>query len=54
MNNEVDIVRVGPSLTASLETLANCQNIASINVFWRYYFGRYSSELAQLVPLPCF
>ena len=40
---------VGPSLAASLEPLAH-QNVASINLFYRYYFVRCSSELAQLVP----
>ena len=44
----------GPSLTASLESLAHCQNVASLSLFYRYYFGRCSSELAQLVPLPFF
>ena len=43
---------VGPSLAASLEPLAHCQNIASLSLFYRYYFGRCSSELAELVPLP--
>ena len=43
---------VGPSLAASLEPLAHRRNIASLSLFYRYYFGRYSSELAQLVPLP--
>ena len=43
---------VGPSLAASLEPLAHRQNVASLSLFYRYYFGRYSSELAQLVPLP--
>ena len=43
---------VGPSLAASIEPLAHCQNVASLSLFHRYYFGRYSSELAQLVPLP--
>ena len=42
---------VGPSLTASLEPLAHCRNVASFSLFYRYYFGRCSSELAQLVPL---
>ena len=42
---------VGPSLAASLEPLAHHQNVASISLFHRYYFGRCSSELAQLVPL---
>ena len=43
---------VGPSLAASLEPLADRQNVASLSLFYRYYFGRCSSELAQLVPLP--
>ena len=41
----------GPSLAASLEPLVHCQNVASLNLFYSYYFGRCSSELAQLVPL---
>ena len=40
------------SLAASLEPLAHCRNVASLSLFYRYYFGRCSSELAQLVPLP--
>ena len=43
---------VGPSLIASLELLADCRNVASLSLFYWYYFGRCSSELAQLVPLP--
>ena len=43
---------VGPSLGTSLETLAHRQNVASLSLFYRYYYGRCSSELAQLVPLP--
>ena len=43
---------VGPSLAASLEPLGHCQNVATLSLFYRYYFGRCSSELAQLVPLP--
>ena len=43
---------VGPWLAASLEPLAHCQNVTSSSLFYRYYFGRCSSELAQLVPLP--
>ena len=42
---------VGLSFAASLEPLAHCRNVASLNVFYGYYFGRWSSELAQLVPL---
>ena len=43
---------VGPSLAASLEPLAHCRNVASLSLSYRYYFGRCSSEQAQLVPLP--
>ena len=42
----------GPSLAASAEPLAHCRNVASLSLFYRYYFGRCSYELAQLVPLP--
>ena len=40
---------VGSSLAASIEPLAHRRNVASLNLFYRYYFGRCSSELAQLV-----
>ena len=43
---------VGPLLAASLEPLAYCQNLSSLSLFCRYYFGRCSSEMNQLVPLP--
>ena len=43
---------VGPSLAASLEPLAHRRNVANLSLFYLYYFGRCSSELAQLVPLP--
>ena len=43
---------VGPSLAASLEPLAHRRNVASLSLFCRYYFGRCSSELAELVPYP--
>ena len=45
-------MNVGPSLTASLEPLVHCRNVASLSLFYRYYFGRCLSELAVLVPLP--
>ena len=41
-----------PSLTTSLEPLALRQNVASLSLLYMYYFGRCSSELAQLVSLP--
>ena len=40
------------ALATSLEPLAHCQNLASLSLFCRCYFGRCSPELAQLVPLP--
>ena len=43
---------VAPSLAASLKPLANHQNVASLSLFYMYYFGRCFSELAELVPLP--
>ena len=43
---------VGPSLAASLEPLTHRQNVASLSLFYRYHFGRCSSELAGLVSLP--
>ena len=43
---------VGSSLAVSLEPLAHRRNLASVSLFYRYYFGRCSSELTQLVPLP--
>ena len=42
---------VGPLLAASLEPLAHRQNVASLILFYRYYFGICSSELAKLIPL---
>ena len=42
----------GPSLLASLEPLAHRQNVASLSLFYGYYFGGCLSELVELVPLP--
>ena len=43
---------VGPSLAASLGLLAHLRDVASLSLFYRHCFGRCSSELAQLAPLP--
>ena len=40
---------IGPSLAASLEPLAHFQNVVSLNLFYRYYLGNCSSELAEQV-----
>ena len=42
----------GPSVDASCELSANHRNMASLSLFYKYYFGRCSSELAELVPHP--
>ena len=43
---------LGPSFATSLEPLAHGQNVASLSLFYRYYFSRCSSELVQMVLLP--
>ena len=43
---------VGPSLAASPEPMTHRWNEASLSLFYKYYFGRCTLELAQLVPLP--
>ena len=43
---------VGSSLAASLEPLAHHQHVASLSLFYSYYFGRCSYGLTELVPLP--
>ena len=40
------------TLAASLEALAHRWIVASLSLFYRYYFDRCSSELAQQVLLP--
>ena len=37
----------GPSLSPSLQSLADCENGARLSFFYRYYFGRCPSELAN-------
>ena len=39
----------GTSFAASLEPLGHCQNVANFSLFYRYYFGKCSSELAELI-----
>ena len=43
---------VGLSVAASVEPLTHRRSVASLSLFYRYYFGRCSSELAKLVQLP--
>ena len=42
---------VAPSHSASLEPVSHGQNVGGLSLFYRYYFGRCSSELAELVPI---
>ena len=42
-------ITVGPLLAASLEPLVHYPNAARLSLFYRYYFGRCSSELSELV-----
>ena len=42
---------VCPSLVASLELLTHHRNVASLSLFYSYYFGRCSSKLPELVSL---
>ena len=42
---------VGPSLAAFLEPLGHWGNVTGLSLLYKYYFGRCSSEVAQLVPL---
>ena len=43
---------VGPSCVTSFETLAHHWNVATLSLFYMYYFDWCSSELAQLVSFP--
>ena len=45
---------VGPSLASSIEPLAHHRNGTSLSLFYSYCFGKCSSELTELVPLPHF
>ena len=42
---------VGPSFAVSFEPLVHGSNEASLSLFYSYYFGRWSSELDELVSL---
>ena len=45
-------ISVGPILAGSLEALGHCRIVASLSLFYRYYFGRCSYELVKLFELP--
>ena len=39
----------GPTVAAYPEPLANLHNVTSLSLFQSYYFGRYLSELSELL-----
>merc|ERR1712002_627228 len=41
-----------PSLTSPRESLSLRRKVASLSLFYIYYFGRYSLELASCIPPP--
>ena len=43
---------VGPSLAATLKPLVHHRNVDSLSLSCRYYFGKYSSELDEIIPRP--
>ena len=43
---------VDPSFAVSLEPLAYGLGVVSLGFFYKYYFGRCSSEIVKLIPLP--
>lgn len=47
---------VGDALADSLESLAHCNDAISLNLIYRYYFGKCSTKFAELVllHLSCF
>ncbi len=43
---------VGPQLASELQPLSVRRDVASLSLFYRYYFGRCSSALSESVPKP--
>ena len=43
---------ISPTFAALFEPLSHQRNVVSLRLFCRFYFGRYSSGLAELVLLP--
>ena len=41
-----------PSLTSTLDPLSFCRKVASLSLFYCYYFGHCSDELAAYIPPP--
>ena len=41
---------VGSGLSSDLPALSHRRDVASLNLFYKYYYGKSSSELADLVP----
>ena len=43
---------IGPELASDLQSLSHRRNVASLSLFYRYFHGRCSNELHELVPPP--
>ena len=41
---------VGSGMSADLQALSHRRGVASLSLFYKYYYGKCSSELADLVP----
>ena len=41
---------VGSGLSAGLQAKSHRRDVANLSLFYKYYYGKYSSELADLVP----
>ena len=47
---ETCISLVGSGLSSGLQALSHRRDVASLSLFYKYYYGKYSSELADLIP----
>ena len=43
---------VGPELFSTLDSLSHRRDVASLALFYRYYYGKCSDDLASLIPKP--
>lgn len=52
IQNKVIRLISDPSLTDDLQSLSHRRDVAALSLFYRYYHGKCSSELASIVPPP--
>ena len=41
---------VGSGFSAGLQAISHRRDVASLSLFYKYYYGKYSSEIADLIP----